>query len=73
MLGKSALLLCLLAGSSSAFAVQQPKAFAPRTSVALKMSGGGDPVPALKVSFSCVYLLYGECIVYVIFARQVRV
>mmetsp|Transcript_4516 Transcript_4516/g.5932 ORF Transcript_4516/g.5932 Transcript_4516/m.5932 type:complete len:304 (+) Transcript_4516:30-941(+) len=45
MIGKSAFFLCLLAGSSSAFAVQQPKPFSAR-STALKMSGGD--VPALK-------------------------
>lgn len=49
MVGKSALLLCLMAGTSAAL-VQQPIAFAPRSKVALQMSGGADSVPDLKVS-----------------------
>ena len=58
MLSKSTLLLCLLAGSSAAFAVPQPQPFSATasssstwTSSALRMSGGGDaaaPTPDLK-------------------------
>jgi hypothetical protein len=44
------LLVCLLAGSSAAFAVQQPHSPLQKSNV-LKMSGGADaPPPDLKVS-----------------------
>jgi hypothetical protein len=51
------LLVCLLAGSSAAFAVQQPQAIVQSRSAALKMTGGAAPAPAgpppdLKVSLA---------------------
>lgn len=55
MVGFKLLLLCLLAGSSSAFAVQQPtqQAFLSKsTQTALRMSGG-DATPELKVRPFC--------------------
>lgn len=44
MMARTSLLLCLLAASSYAFAVQQPATFAAR-STALKMSSGGSSTP----------------------------
>ena len=43
------LLICLLAGSSAAFAVQQPHSHVKKNPV-LKMSGGADAPLDLKVS-----------------------
>ena len=50
MLSFKNLLVCLLAGSSAAFAVQQPQSPLMKRTPALRMSGGADAVPDLKVS-----------------------
>lgn len=44
MMARTSLLVCLLAASSYAFAVQQPATFAAR-SAALRMTGGDAPPP----------------------------
>ena len=51
-------LVVLLAGTSSAFAVNQPGSYvakAKKTSTILKLSGGADTPPELKVCFQSIF------------------
>jgi hypothetical protein len=55
MIALKPLLICLLAGSSSAFAVQQPTQKVLSKSAALRMSGGADGPLDLKVRWDVLF------------------